>query len=473
MDYFPGILFLIFSATILFFIFRKYKLRDYKQALYAIILLGLILRIYTASDPFLHKWDERYHALVAKNMLEDPFVPKLYKEAVLDYNYKDWAANHIWVHKQPVPLWNIMFSFKVFGVNEFALRLPSLLLSSLMILLVFLIGKRLYSEKIGIISAFFSSVNGLIIELGAGRVATDHIDIHFAVYICLSVYFLIKYHDGDGFIYNLLAALAISLAILSKWLPALIVLPIWLLLAKRQKRTIRESWVAFFIFCILTTLIILPWQIYILDKFPLEASWEFEYNRKHITEVLGEHSGGIGYYFTKLRIQYGELIYLPLLGLIWAIWKKRAKRIDLIILFIWLIIPFIFFTIVKTKMKAYLLFTSPAIFLIIALFINFLDYWKRKIRRRDILMLIQVLFILLALRYCFERVKPFQKVNQEVLNRISRYRTYPPNTVVFNENYYVEAMFYSECIAVYPFKPSQEQVEIVKAKGYQVIVEPD
>ncbi len=38
----------------------------------------------------LHDWDERYHALVAKNMIEQPFKPMLYKNPVLPYDYKDW-----------------------------------------------------------------------------------------------------------------------------------------------------------------------------------------------------------------------------------------------------------------------------------------------------------------------------------------------------------------------------------------------
>ncbi|MCB0538920.1 MAG: hypothetical protein KDE33_15510, partial [Bacteroidetes bacterium] len=110
---FLGLLFVVF-----FFLKQKYN-----YALLLLILAGITLRIYTSNDKYLHKWDERYHALVAKNMMEEPFVPKLYKNPVLNYDYKNWTGNHIWVHKQPFPLWSIALSFKLFGVNELALRL--------------------------------------------------------------------------------------------------------------------------------------------------------------------------------------------------------------------------------------------------------------------------------------------------------------------------------------------------------------
>lgn len=140
----------------------------------------------------LHPWDERYHALVAKNMMNNPFVPKLYPDHIIDYDYKDWAANKIWVHKQPVPLWSMAASMKIFGVSEFTLRLPSVLLSTLSIFLTFWIGRFLSSsERVGLIAAFLLSINGLTIELASGRVATDHVDTFFMSLVTLSVFFIL------------------------------------------------------------------------------------------------------------------------------------------------------------------------------------------------------------------------------------------------------------------------------------------
>jgi len=43
---------------------------------------ALGVRIFAAMlDPFLNTWDEQFHALVAKNMMANPFKPMLYAES--------------------------------------------------------------------------------------------------------------------------------------------------------------------------------------------------------------------------------------------------------------------------------------------------------------------------------------------------------------------------------------------------------
>lgn len=158
-------------------------------SLFFIILSGFGLRIFCSLDPMLHPWDERYHALVAKNLIDEPLEPKLYKEPIIDYDYKNWTANKIWLHKQPMPLWSMALSLKIFGISEFSLRLPSILLSTMSIFLTFCIGLFLFnSDRVGLIAAFLQSINGLVIELSSGRVATDHIDTFFLFFVELSIF---------------------------------------------------------------------------------------------------------------------------------------------------------------------------------------------------------------------------------------------------------------------------------------------
>ncbi|MBK8626955.1 MAG: glycosyltransferase family 39 protein [Saprospiraceae bacterium] len=57
---------------------------------------------------------------------------------------------------------------KIFGINEFGLRFPSLIFSLLTILLAFNIARKLYYEKIGLITAFFYAVNGILYEINIG-----------------------------------------------------------------------------------------------------------------------------------------------------------------------------------------------------------------------------------------------------------------------------------------------------------------
>ncbi len=67
-----------------------------------LFIAGLILRLVVAGlDPFLWTWDEQYHALVARNMMTHPFKPMLVSNPLLEYDFRNWQANHVWVHKQP------------------------------------------------------------------------------------------------------------------------------------------------------------------------------------------------------------------------------------------------------------------------------------------------------------------------------------------------------------------------------------
>jgi len=52
-----------------------------------------------------------------------------------------------------------------FGVNEIAMRIPSIILSTIAIFLTFYIGKFLFSERTGLLAAFFHSTNGFLIEI--------------------------------------------------------------------------------------------------------------------------------------------------------------------------------------------------------------------------------------------------------------------------------------------------------------------
>src|SRR5687768_6373009 len=227
-----GILIIGICTLGYFFSWRYWFKFNYKVAVLLLIGCGFTLRVFTAMDFYLHDWDEKYHAVVAKNLIQQSLKPVLYKDPVLSYDYKNWTQNHIWVHKPPLPLWTMAGSMRIFGVNEFALRLPSVLLSTIAIWLTFVIGSYFINRKAGYLAAFFFSVNGLIIELTGGRITTDHFDIFFLFFITLSIYLTIKYVKSEKLLNNVLAGIALGAAVLSKWLPALIVLPIWLIIVK-------------------------------------------------------------------------------------------------------------------------------------------------------------------------------------------------------------------------------------------------
>jgi 4-amino-4-deoxy-L-arabinose transferase-like glycosyltransferase len=467
-----GIFTITFCAIGYFFSWRYWTKDNYKIALFLLVICGLALRIYTSSDFFLHTWDERYHALVAKNLIQHPFLLTLYDNPILAYDYKDWSANYIWLHKPPLPLWTMATSMWLFGVNEIALRLPSIILTTVGIWLTFSIGSYLFNKKVGYLAAFFYSINGLIIELTAGRMPTDHIDIFFLFFVELTIYFSIVFSQKKKTIFNVFAGVSIGAAILSKWLPALIVLPIWLLIVLDSGNFKLKSIVFQFIILTVTCIaIFLPWQLYIFKTFPIEANWESSFNIKHITEVLEHRSAPFYYFIDRIRIDYGELIYLPLLWFFWKTFKnlKNKKRLAIVI---WVVLPLLFFSFAKTKMPAYILFMSPALFLMTSEFWVMLSDYKTNHKLKWFFNLILILIIVLPIRYTIERTKPFEKIDRNPqwvadLKKLNEKKI--EKGVVFNYDKPIEAMFYTN-LTVYPYIPDKKVITDLIEKGYTVII---
>lgn len=436
-----------------------------------ILILGFILRLYTSFDFFLHPWDECYHALVSKNLLSDFLKPTLYQNPILDYNYTSWTSNHIWLHKQPMALFLIASSFELFGTNEIALRIPSVLTSTISIYFTYKIAKFFFNKNVALIAAFLFSVNGLIIELAAGRVATDHVDSIFLFFILLSILFVTEYSRTGKTQVIFWLGLSIGFAILTKWLTSLIVIPIWLLIAYNNnnlKVLIRH----FILLVIVVSFVCLPWQFYIIYKYPLESSWEYSYNTRHFTEAIEGHCGGFLYYLNIMRINYGELVYIPLMWLIFKISIFKFTKNEFI-LFVWLIIPLIIFSIAKTKMPAYILFISPVLFMLFgSLYEELMKHSNKIYTKFGKLYIVLVLF--LALRYCIERVKPFG-VNERKplwvmkLKELNLMKWDKSRVVIFNFPKPIDAMFYTG-FTVYSEIPTQQLIDSLSKEGYKVLL---
>lgn len=210
-----------------------------------------------------------------------------------------------------------------------------MLLTTFGIWLTYLIGSYLFNQKVGYMAAFFYSINGFIIELSVGRTATDHTDVFFLFFVELAI-FCNSFCSEKNIVFNLLAGPATGAAILCKWLPALIVMPIWVLLVMEKRRVQLEIYLLqLLLFCLCCALVFLPWQLYIFNAFPQEAYWESAYKFKACNRGLGRPCTAILLFLFsgKIRIQYGELIYLPLLYFGWSVCSnaKDKKRLSVLI----------------------------------------------------------------------------------------------------------------------------------------------
>lgn len=452
---------------------RQYLKGQYNIAAVLLALGGLALRLFMAGDMYLHEWDERYHALVAKNLTQGWLQPKLYPVALLPYDFTQWSSNYIWLHKQPLPLWCMAASVKLLGATEIAIRLPSVIVSSVGVYITWLTGRQLFNEKVGLLAAFFAAVNGLVLDVATGRSATDHIDIFFMFFVQLAVLLAVVSRTRSSRWPVVLTGVSIGLAVLCKWLPAFIVLPVWLVLNYRYESLAALATGAVIILLVAVA-VFLPWQWYMYQHYPLEYSNEMLHNYRHITEALDNQTGGVFYFFTKLHINVNELFW-PAFGWFGYMLYRRDKADVRLALLVWMLVPFVFFTVAKTKMQAYLLFTFPALFIMLAEFAVYLLQPVAAKQRRWLQQAMFAAIIILAVRFSIERIKPMQGQEKQLawagkLKQIGHTAT--GTTVYFNVKHYVEGMFYTQAI-MYERLPEPGQAEALQQKGYTVIINTD
>lgn len=321
-------LFVIAAALVLVWVSYALACRDrWTFAALTMAAAALLVRVYAATDLALHPWDERYHALVAKNLIYAPLDPVLYADPVLPYDYRDWTRNHVWLHKPPLSLWMQAASMRLFGVTEFPMRLPTVLMSTLAVLLTFGIGRAMFSPPVGLVAAAFHSFNGFLVDLTAGRRASDHIDTVlialFEAGILAGLVALTRRQHAVG----VCLGLAFGLAYLTKSLPALLLLPIWIAIRFNngpRHRLVRELATAASVGFLLAA----PWTIYCAVVFPREWAHENAYAWRHVTEEL-EHQGGPWWqYIADMPRYFGELVYVPLIAAIASVaWDMRGGGI--------------------------------------------------------------------------------------------------------------------------------------------------
>lgn len=449
---------------------------------------SLLVRLYYSNqDKYLHDWDERYHALVAKNLIKDPLKPVLRKDAVLPYDYKEWWGNHIWLHKQPLFLWQMAASMKIFGVNEFAVRIPSAILCALLTLILYRMGILLHRKVAGLSASLLFCFSFFSIEQSTGAIGMDHNDIATTFYISASLWALFEYYCSRKFKWLLLIGILSGMAILVKWLIGLLVYGCWALCFTiyENKNTyfieIKRMMISFGI----AILVFLPWQLYSFHHFPTEAFYEFNFNRQHLTTVVESHTGSNLFYLNSIFDHYGALgVPMILLGLI-ALWRATLESRYKILLLSSVAIPYVFFSLISsTKTIGYVFYIAPFFLFISALsvewIINIVDEKYGQIVKN-------ISLILLIITVCFFSFK-YETLRIFHTRGISNYNWENKKNKVHNTQIYkslddylqgdyvvlnckgmedVEAMFYSNQ-NVYSWWPSEYQIDSLQLKGYKI-----
>ena len=465
-------------------IYVHYIKKNESLALALLILTALILRLFMIQlDPFLNNWDERYHALVAKNMMEFPFKPMLRAEPILPFKMDDWSNNHVWVHKQPLFMWQMALSMKIFGINEIALRLPSAIMGAGSVYFVYKIGALwIRNNSIAFLASIIYTFSYFQLELCSGRIGLEHNDLCFAFYFTAAIWSFLQYlNDGKKIKWVLWIGVFIGAAILVKWLTALLLFGGWGLYISLQK-TERFKFLAWkhLLIAMGTCLVLfLPWQIYISQTFPVETDLMHKHNLLHITEALGILKPNPWYHLKKLELLYHpfSLVLIPF-GISFIFSNQKVLRaFNWTALSMILVLYFFFSIIVQTKMQAYTviihsimwLLISSGVFKIMDLISNSMNL-KRSDWTICILSAILMILSLKPLQISAYRA-PSNEIRNVECHNASIYKNleskYTTDRVIINvkELDDVELMYYQD-VNVYHWYPTKSQLDSLLNKGY-------
>lgn len=166
-----------------------------------VIAIGaLLLFVPFLGAVHLFDWDEINFAECAREMLvtQDYFSVKI--------NYQAF-----W-EKPPIFIWMQALSMSVFGINEFAARLPNAICGVITLLVLFNIGRRLIDERFGLlwVLAYAGSF------LPHFYFKSGIIDPWFNLFIFCGIYYFILFTNNKSTRILILSALFIGLGILTK-----------------------------------------------------------------------------------------------------------------------------------------------------------------------------------------------------------------------------------------------------------------
>ena len=476
---------LLFIVSIFFYTRNKSNL-----SFWTLLLGAFCIRIFMSLlDPYLNLWDEQYHALVAKNLILHPLKPTLIENPVIYFQYS-WVNGHIWLHKQPLFLWIIALSLKVFGVNEFAVRLPSILMSTIVVGFIFDIGKRTLHVSVGYIAALLFATGNFSLELVSGFFGIDHNDVAFLFFVTGSIYFGIRYNEKKSMSLLIWVGIFSGGAFLVKWVMGLIVYFGWsvgILLNKADKNKVQQIKYLLFSFSI-ALIVLLPWQIYILKVFPLESHIEFDLNSKHFFEVVEGHGGNALFYWFNLNQLFGKGQLIPFLILfsLFFFFRNLSTNIQRIFFFSIIIFVYAFFTLARTKMSGFCYFMSPIIYLSLGcLIFEFQKLLKQLITNKIVFNSIRFILLFLIfysninlheIQWQHTLIKSNETARKERLQTMQAIRQVQKeigngNNIIFNckPQDHIPFMFYTGNLA-YDFIPTQEELVIAMKSEKRIVI---
>ena len=281
-----------------------------------------------------------------------------------------------WLEKPVLLYWREMVAYSIFGVHDWAARLPSVIFASLMALAIFFFVRRFRSGSE--IDAALITVSAAAV-IGFARGAST--DMELSAPFCIAMLAWWAWHATNrrrwlAAAYALLAVGALGKGPISPALAILIVAAYaWLL--RDFRIVLRTLWLpGIALFCAIA----FPWYIAVQLKVPIFFNTFFlQHNLERFSTNLYQHSQPFWYYVPVFLLSVVPWVVFTVPALVSSIGKgisfvngrknlreeqpsasiSDANHLDSF-LTMWILVPIVFFSISRSKLPGYILPAIPA-----------------------------------------------------------------------------------------------------------------
>lgn len=329
---------------------------NHQSKLWILLALLAILYFFGSNVLPLIPPDEPRYSQVARQMFEsgDWITPRL--------------ENHPWFEKPVLLYWLMCLSFKIFGVTEFALRLPSALSALICVYLTYNIVRKAAGETSALLSA-------IILGTSAFFVAFSHaatFDMLLTVCVAASLWSFFQFDALTGKKLHLFAAYAFcGLGILAKGFVAPAVIALTAAIYWYAEHRFRDMSKLHLITGILLAAVVAGVWLVPITFIHGSVFWNDFFLQHHLAR------------FTSSKLHRAESVffYVPIVLLGMYPWTAamfcgfRDNRTDqerklLRFSLIWFISSIIFFSLSKVKLPGYILPLAPPLAVMSALIIH-------------------------------------------------------------------------------------------------------
>ena len=364
--------------------------------------------------------DAAQYASISSEMLQRNSYLQLYD---LGRDYLD---------KPPMLFWLSALSMKIFGIQDWAYRLPSFLFSVLAIYSTFRLALLFYKKEIAILS-------GLVLATCQALFLINHdvrTDTMLMGWVIFSLWQLAAWYDAKSWLHFLLAFLAIAGGMMTKG-PIALLIPVFafvphFILRREWKQLFRVEYIVGLII-IIVALFPMSWGLYqqfdlhpgkLINGIPIKSGLRFYYWTQSFGRFTGENyyheMSYFSFLFENMLWSFLPWIIFLTIGLIYELIVLVQNRFKLTLKEEWIstggfIITYCILARSQAQLPHYIFVVFPLAAIITAKFLYKLLYTQQFTVWRRILTVLHVfIFVLLWLAVIVLLVYPFESIPKYV-----------------------------------------------------------